>query len=72
MYGITRGPNTLNILWARQPDNSYEEFIVKRYSTPGLSRNVLTRDGKRFQLDGLGLNKFPQETSELLDKLFPC
>lgn len=49
--------------------NSYEEFVLARYSTPSLQRNTLTKDGKRNQLETLGIK--PDEVKKIMAELYP-
>lgn len=52
-------------------EKSYEELILEKYSTPGLRCNQLTREAKKFQLDGLSTRRVKLDTQEILDKLYP-
>lgn len=54
------------------PDNSYEEGVLAKMSTPGLRRNIMTRREKHTQIDEVYGNKLtPSEKKELLDRLYP-
>jgi hypothetical protein len=48
-----------------------EQEILARYSTPGLRRNVLTRAGKKWHLQGFA-RITSDEIEEILDRLYPC
>jgi hypothetical protein len=47
-----------------------EQEILERYSTPGLRRNVLTRAGKKWHLQGFA-RITPEEIEVILDQLYP-
>jgi len=66
MYGITRGPTP-------KPDNSYEQSIIDRHTTPGLSRGVLTREAMALNMEFNENYRHmtKAERNEFLDKLFP-
>lgn len=51
--------------------NSYEENILRRYSTPGLRKNQLDRAAKKEQLNAQGMSKFPADRDKILDELYP-
>lgn len=47
----------------------YQANILAKYSSPGLRRNILTREAKREQLRGKW-KKSPEEAEEILLKLY--
>ena len=56
----------------RISDNSYEESVLARASTPGLRRNIMTRREKHTQIDEVyGSKLSSEEKRELLDRLYP-
>lgn len=52
------------------PDNSYEQGIVDKHSTPGLRRNELTPYAKRQQLLAGGYDK--KRVEDTLIELYPA
>lgn len=48
-----------------------DEIICAQHSTPGLRKNVMTRQAKKEQLLDAYKHLTPAEREELLDKLYP-
>jgi hypothetical protein len=49
-----------------------EEEILRKYSTPGLRRNEMTRQAKKEQLQNSKYALRPEEIEGLLNQLYPA
>jgi hypothetical protein len=49
-----------------------EEEILRKYSTPGLRRNEMTRQAKKEQLQNPKYALRPEEIEGLLNQLYPA
>jgi hypothetical protein len=49
-----------------------EEELLRKYSTPGLRRNEMTRQAKKEQLQNPKYALRPEEINALLDQLYPA